>query len=99
MSKGNEVIDEIEELEEDSYEDWQYEQSGTMASKFIETVVMPLVNEFDFGNDDEDYIYGTATFGLFIELLPLLGQLGYAKEDLIEQVNQYVNYVSNRTLH
>jgi len=99
MSKGNEVIDEVEELEDDSYEDWQYEQSGTMASEFIETVVMPLVNEFDFGNDDEDYIYGTATFGLFIELLPLLGQLGYAKEDLIEQVNQYVNYVSNRTLH
>jgi hypothetical protein len=99
MSKGTEVIDEIEELEEDSYEDWQYEQSGTMASEFIETVVMPLVNEFDFGNDDEDYIYGTATFGLFIELLPLLGQLGYDKDDLIEQVNQYVNYVSNRTLH
>lgn len=96
MSKVNEVID---ELEEDSYEDWQYEQSGTMASEFIESVVMPLVNEFDFGNDDEDYIYGTATFGLFIELLPLLGQLGYDKEDIIDQVNLYINYVSNKTLH
>ncbi|MFY8212562.1 MAG: hypothetical protein ACOVLB_07865 [Candidatus Nanopelagicus sp.] len=96
MSKGNEVI---EEFEEDSYEDWQYEQSGTMASEFIESVVMPLVNEFDFGNDDEDYIYGTATFGLFIELLPLLGQLGYDKDDLIDQVNLYINYVSNKTLH
>ena len=98
MSKGNEVIDDLEELE-DSYEDWQYEQSGTMASEFIETQVMPLVNEFDFGNDDEDYIYGTATFGLFIELIPLLGQLGYAKEDLIDQINLYVNYVTNKTLH
>lgn len=96
MSKVTEVI---EEIEEDCYEDWQYEQSGTMACEFIETKIMPLVNEFDFGNADKDYIYGTATFGLFIELLPLLGQLGYDKDDLIEQVKQYVNYVSNKTLH
>lgn len=97
MSKVNEVL--VTDESEDSYEDWQYEQSGTMASEFIESVVMPLVNEFDFGNDDEDYIYGTATFGLFIELIPLLGQLGYTKEDLTDQVSLYLNYVTNKTLH
>jgi hypothetical protein len=99
MSKAIDVIEEIEEIEEEVYEDWQYEESGRQASEFIEEVIMPLVNEFDYGNQDENYIYGTATFGLFIELIPLLGQLGYAKEDILDQVHQYMDYVSNRTLH
>lgn len=96
MSKA---IDVIEEIEEEAYEDWQYEESGKKASEFIEDVIMPLVTEFDFGNEDENYIYGTATFGLFIELIPLLGQLGYAKEDILDQVHQYMEYEGNRTLH
>jgi hypothetical protein len=99
MSKAIDVIEEIEEIEEEVYEDWQYEESGKKASEFIENTIMPLITEFDFGNDDENYIYGTATFGLFIELIPLLGQLGYAKEDILEQVHQYMEYEGNRTLH
>jgi hypothetical protein len=99
MSKAIDVIEEIEEIEEEVYEDWQYEESGKKASEFIENTIMPLVTEFDYGNEDENYIYGTATFGLFIELIPLLGQLGYAKEDIIEQVHQYMEYEGNRTLH
>ena len=96
MSKANDVI---EELEEEVYEDWQYEESGKKASEFIENTIMPIVHEFDYGNEDENYIYGTATFGLFIELIPLLAQLGYATEDLLEQIHQYADYVGNRTLH
>ena len=96
MSKVNDVI---EELEEEVYEDWQYEESGKKASEFIENTIMPIIHEFDYGNEDETYIYGTATFGLFIELLPLLGQLGYAKEDILEQVHQYMEHEGNRTLH
>jgi hypothetical protein len=96
MSKVNEVI---EDLEEEVYEDWQYEQSGLLASDFIENEIMPEVEKFDFDNEDENYIYGTATFGLFIELIPRLAQLGYAKEDLVQQVEQYVDFVTNRVLH
>ena len=96
MSKVNDVI---EELEEEVYEDWQYEESGKKASEFIENTIMPIIHEFDYGNEDETYIYGTATFGLFIELLPLLGQLGYAKEDILDQVHQYMEHEGNRTLH
>lgn len=96
MSKANEVI---EELEEEVYEDWQYEESGLKASDFIENVLMPALQEFDYGNEDENYIYGTATFGMFMELVPLLAQLGYSKEDLIEQITQYIDFVENRTLH
>lgn len=96
MTKANDVI---QEIEEEAYEDWQYEESGKKASEFIENTIMPLIQDFDYGNEDENYIYGTATFGLFVEILPLLAQLGYAKEDLIEQVEQYVDFVNNRTLH
>lgn len=96
---SNKVTEIAEEVPEDGYEDWQYEQSGQMASTFIEEVLMPIVEEFDYSNSNEDYIYGTATFGLFIELLPRLGQLGYSQEDLIDQVKQYINYVADRVLH
>lgn len=96
MSKA---IDVIEEIEEEAYEDWQYEESGLQASEFIETVLMPTLQEFDYANEDEHYIYGTATFGMFMELIPLLAQLGYSKEDLIDQISQYIDFVENRTLH
>jgi hypothetical protein len=96
MSKITEVE---EELEEEIYEDWQYETSGVMASEFIEKQIMPLLHEFDFGNEDEYYIYGTATFGVLVEILPLLAQLGYNKDDIIDQVHQYYDFVDSRTLH
>jgi hypothetical protein len=96
MSKVDDVV---EQTEEEHYEDWQYEESGKKANDFIEEVIMPMLSEFDYENEDGDYVYGTATFGLFIELLPLLTQLGYNKEDLLEQVEQYVDYVHNRVLH
>lgn len=92
-------ITEIEEIEEEVYEDWQYETSGVMASEFIEKQIMPLLHEFDFDNEDEYYIYGTATFGVLVEILPLLAQLGYNKDDIIEQVHQYYDFVDGRTLH
>jgi hypothetical protein len=90
---------EVEELEQEVYEDWQYEESGKKASEWIENEIMPMLHDFDFGNEDEDYIYGTATFGLLVEILPLLAQLGYAKEDIIEQVHQYYDLVNDRILH
>jgi hypothetical protein len=99
MSKAINVIEEIEEIEEEVYEDWQYQESGLKASEFIETVLMPVLQEFDYGNEDENYIYGTATYGMFIELVPLLAQLGYTKEDLYEQLSQYMDFVNDRTLH
>jgi hypothetical protein len=92
-------VNEIEELEEEVYEDWQYEESGKKASEFIENEIMPKLHEFDFGNEDEDYIYGTATFGILVEILPLLAQLGYDKDDIIEQVHQYYDFVDSRILH
>jgi hypothetical protein len=96
MSKVNETI---EDLEEEVYEDWQYEQSGIKASEFIEDELLPQIEKFDYDNEDQDYIYGTATFGLFIELIPRLAQLGYTKEELTQQVEQYVDYINNRVLH
>jgi hypothetical protein len=96
MSKAIEPVD---ITEEDVYEDWQYETSGVMANEFIEKEIMPLLHDFDFDNDDEYYIYGTATFGVLVEILPLLAQLGYDKEDIIEQVHQYYDFVDSRILH
>lgn len=96
MSKMNETI---EDLAEEVYEEWQYEQSGIKASGFIEDELLPQIEKFDYDNEDKDYIYGTATFGLFIELIPMLAHLGYTKEELVEQVEQYVDYVNDRVLH
>ena len=38
-------INEVEEIEEEVYEDWQYETSGQMASEFIEKQIMPVTDK------------------------------------------------------
>lgn len=89
----------IEFIEEDEYEEWQYEKSGNEASDFISKEIIPKLEEFDFGSDDKDYVKGMAHYALFIELLPKLGQLGYTPDDLVEFIEELVECGNNRILH
>lgn len=87
------------EFQEDDYEEWQYEKSGNEAADFISKEIIPKLEEFDFGKDDEDYVKGMAHYALFIELLPKLGQLGYSVDDLTEYITELVEYGNNIVLH
>ena len=96
MSKINTII---EEVEEELYEDWQYEHSTQMATEFIENNIFRELDKFDFENDDESYVEGTATLGLFLELISRIIDLGYDRDSLMAQVEEYIEYAENRTFH
>ena len=96
MSKVNTIV---EELEEEIYEDWQYEKSSQLASEFIENTLMKELEKFDFEHTDKDYVEGTATLGMFLELIPRIIDLGYDREMLMAQVEEYIEEAENRTFH
>jgi hypothetical protein len=96
MSKVNTII---EEVEEELYEDWQYEHSSQLASEYIENSIFVELDKFDFENTDENYVEGTATLGLFLELIPRIIDLGYDRDMLLAQVEEYIEEAENRTFH
>ena len=96
MSKINTII---EEVEEELYEDWQYEHSSQLASEFIENNLMKELDKFDFEHTDENYVEGTATLGMFLELIPRIIDLGYDREMLLAQVEEYIEEAENRIFH
>jgi predicted metal-dependent hydrolase len=85
----------------DLYEDWQYEESIEMATDFIEDYLLPRIAEFDFENEETDYIPGTAIYTLFMRLIPILLAAGYEVDDLKDCVDEMSSFdvMSNTTLH
>ena len=84
--------------QEDEYEPWQYEHSVEVAQDFIEEILLPQLEDFESSNDD-DYVNGTATYGLFIELIQQLSMYGYTEKDLVNTVNDYINTSIGQVLH
>ena len=89
---------EVEQEEENEYEPWQYEHSVEVAQDYIEEILLPQLLGFE-SNDDEDYVNGTATYGLFIELIQQLKIHGYTENDLVETVRDYINTSIGQVLH
>ena len=89
---------ETTEIDDDTYEDWQFEYSVKQASEFLEENILSELEEFDYCNEDPDYIIGTATLGLFCEMVARLGVLGYSEEDLIEEIKNHIDMANIQML-
>lgn len=88
------------ELEEDEeYEIWQFEHSINLAQEFIDDILFPQIDEFEYENEDEKYVDGTLTFGLFCELVSRLGEMGYTEEELNAHIKDYLNTSIGQVIH
>jgi hypothetical protein len=83
----------------DEYDDYQHEISNEMANDFIEEEIFPLLDEFDYNNENSDYIPGIATFCLFAKLcIQLMGE-GYSVEELKSVVDDFSIYCVDDVVH
>lgn len=79
-------------------EDSQYEYSAEIANDFIEDEILSKLDEFELANDD-NYIYGMATHGLFAECVSRLGKMGYTEKDLKKELKIWLNTSLGEILH
>jgi hypothetical protein len=79
-------------------EDSQYEYSAELATDFIEDEILSKLDEFELANDD-NYIYGMATHGLFAECVTRLGLMGYTEKDLKKELKIWLNTSTGQILH
>jgi hypothetical protein len=86
-------------IEDEEHEAWEYDYSIMVACKFIKSKVIPLLDDFEEHNPDENYIDGSATHALFITLIQLLGTMGFSEEELKDEIDTYLNSNLGETLH
>jgi len=67
------------------------EDSVVLASDFLEEVLLPQLDKFEFENDDPDYVPGMAIHGLFVELIARMVEAGYTEKDLRKEIKMYMN--------
>jgi hypothetical protein len=79
-------------------EDSQYEYSAEIANEFIEDEILSKLDEFELANDD-NYIYGMATHGLFAECVARLGEMGYTEKDLKKELKIWLNTSIGQVIH
>lgn len=98
MSQEQEPKDSDDSEDSSDIEDWQYEHSVKLSDAVIDEV-LAAVEVFDFDNDDDKYIAGTATVGLWCRLTATLGEMGYTTEELAEMIDEYIYLEQGHTLH
>lgn len=86
-------------IEDDEPEAWEYEHSIELACDFIQTDILPLLAEFEFNNEDTNYIDGSATHALFVTLLQSMSNMGYTPQDLKDEIDTYMNSSVGEVLH
>lgn len=84
---------------EDEAEIEQYEQSVVLAADFLESEILPLLDEFEDENEDPEYMYGVATHGLFISLIQRLADMGYTEKELKKEIKIYMNSSIGQVVH
>lgn len=97
--KNQENAVENQEIDENSeFEDWEMDYTMDMVMEFLDETVVPMVAEFDFENEDENYVPGVATFTLFTKLVAVLNENGWSSEDLKRAIDEF-ELVSNDVVH
>lgn len=93
-AKGNlaEVVQPLDELQ-------QIENSAELAGDFINDVLLPQLDEFENNNDDNEYMSGMATHGLFVELIQRMIAMGYTEKDLKKELKVYSQLPWGETIH
>ncbi len=88
----------VEQTAEDA-EMEQYEESVVLAADFLDTEILPLLDDFEENNDDPEYMYGVATHGLFVELIQRLADMGYTEKELKKEIKIYMNSSFGQVVH
>ena len=57
------------------------------------------VHYFEHYNDDDQYIYGFATHGLFVELVSRMGAMGYTEKELRKEIKHWLNTSHGQVIH
>jgi hypothetical protein len=84
---------------EPEYSDEQFSQSMDDALIFLdENILEPLI-DFDYNNPDKDYVAGSATYALFIEVLEILKESGYTLEDIQKVIQDNEEMPASTILH
>jgi hypothetical protein len=84
---------------ETEYSDEQFSQSMDDALIFLdENILEPLI-DFDYNNPDKDYVAGSATYALFIEVLEILKESGYTLEDIQKVIQDNEEMPASTILH
>lgn len=83
----------------DEYDDYQYEYSNDVANDFIDDTLMPALHQFDYNNENDEYIPGIATFALFARLCIDLVNDGYAVDELKKMVEDFSQFCATDTIH
>jgi hypothetical protein len=78
---GLDVVDD-DQTDIDQYQDFQYEYSTEVASQFLDSHLLPQLDEFDWSNAHEDYVPGIASWGLFMKLVNRLLQSGFSADEM-----------------
>lgn len=81
-----------------SIEDVQYEYSAEIATDFLEDEILSKLDEFEHNNDD-NYVYGMATHGLFAECVARLGEMGYTEKELRKELKIWLNTSIGQVIH
>lgn len=97
MAKTNSKTAEAKKMLEQEYK--LMENSAAKASDFIHDDLLPILEEFEFNNDDEEYLSGFATHSLFVLLIAKLGEMGYTEKDLRKEIKTYLNSSIGHVLH
>lgn len=97
MSKKNEILERGDE--EEGYEEWQYDLSTDAALDFLDEELFPLLDEFDYENEADGYVPGTAAFVLLIKIVQRLYEEGFTKEELIQMVDESGDMSLYETVH
>jgi len=95
MDEKNIDVNEI--FSEDSQQAIQ--ESTNVSYEFIEYELLPFLEEFEFNNEEKDYVIGCASFILFTKMTNKMNQLGYSIEQLHEIIDQYFDMGTNDSIH
>ena len=55
--------------------------------------------QFEHDNDDDKYIYGVASHGLFVSLIARLGEMGYTEKELRKEIKIWLNTSVGQVIH
>jgi hypothetical protein len=97
--KEDKINDEIVELDDSEYEDWQYEFSSDIASDFVDEQLIPALDQFDYDNSDRDYIPGIASYVLFTRMVESLTEQGFDGEELKRLIDEIQDLSQFRIVH
>ena len=93
------IIEPAVAVDEESQEQWELSKSNEAASEFLEEVIIPLVDQFEFENEEEHYIPGVASFLLYIRLVESLSQNGWTVEELKQAVDEFSSEDMSNYIH